>query len=148
MAIYCNTLEGNMQYSDDPYCFTPSTCYLAASLLIIAINFIVVPSEPHSLAVYSVTSSSETLQWVPPELPNGVITQYSIQHNGTDVTNFNNNTLMDTIEGLSPDTVYDVQLRAHTVVGPGSPASINFLTCKLLNIRILSYACSTHVMQV
>ena len=24
MAIYCNTLEGNMQYSDDPYCFTPS----------------------------------------------------------------------------------------------------------------------------
>ena len=23
MAIYCNTLEGNMQYSDDPYCFTP-----------------------------------------------------------------------------------------------------------------------------
>ena len=24
MAIYCNTLEGNMQYGDDPYCFTPS----------------------------------------------------------------------------------------------------------------------------
>ena len=23
MAIYCNTLEGNMQYGDDPYCFTP-----------------------------------------------------------------------------------------------------------------------------
>ena len=22
MAIYCNTLEGNMQYGDDPYCFT------------------------------------------------------------------------------------------------------------------------------
>ena len=25
MAIYCNTLEGNMQYGDDPYCFTPNT---------------------------------------------------------------------------------------------------------------------------
>ena len=24
MAIYCNTLEGNMQYGDDPYCFTPN----------------------------------------------------------------------------------------------------------------------------
>ena len=24
MAIYCNTLEGNMQYGDDPYCFTPT----------------------------------------------------------------------------------------------------------------------------
>ena len=28
MAIYCNTLEGNMQYSDDPYCFIPSTYLL------------------------------------------------------------------------------------------------------------------------
>ena len=27
MAIYCNTLEGNMQYGDDPYCFTPNTKY-------------------------------------------------------------------------------------------------------------------------
>ena len=25
MAIYCNTLEGNMQYGDDPYCFTPNS---------------------------------------------------------------------------------------------------------------------------
>ena len=24
-AIYCNTLEGNMQYGDDPYCFTPNS---------------------------------------------------------------------------------------------------------------------------
>ena len=24
MAIYCNTLEGNMQYGVDPYYFTPS----------------------------------------------------------------------------------------------------------------------------
>ena len=23
MAIYYDTLEGNMQYGDDPYCFTP-----------------------------------------------------------------------------------------------------------------------------
>ena len=27
MAIYCNTLEGNMQYGDDPYCFTPNIKY-------------------------------------------------------------------------------------------------------------------------
>ena len=25
MEIYCNTLEGNMQYGDDPYYFTPNT---------------------------------------------------------------------------------------------------------------------------
>ena len=26
MAIYCNTLKHNMQYSIDPYCFIPSSC--------------------------------------------------------------------------------------------------------------------------
>ena len=76
-----------------------------------------------------------------PLTPNGLITQYSIQLNGTDVTNFDidmlmDTELMDTVGGLSPDSVYDVQMRAHTVVGAGPPASITFLTCKLLNIRI------------
>ena len=85
------------------------------------------------------SSSSVTLQWIPPEPPNGVIMQYSILYNGINITNFGNNTLMDTIEGLTPDTVYDVQLRAHTVVGPGEPSSITFLTCKLLNIIVSVY---------
>ena len=35
MAIYCNTLEGNMQYGDDPYCFTPNQYY---SKLIVSRN--------------------------------------------------------------------------------------------------------------
>ena len=75
---------------------------------------------------------------MPPVTPNGVITQYSILYDGTNITNFGNNMLMGTIEGLSPDTEYDVQMRAHTSVGAGPPASITFLTCKLLNIRVLS----------
>ena len=80
------------------------------------------------------SSSSVTLRWMPPEPPNGVITQYSILYDGTIITNFGNNTLMDTIEGLTPDIVYDVQLRAHTMVGAGESSSLTFLTCKLLNI--------------
>ena len=105
----------------------------------IIIDFIVVPSEPRSLVVFSVNSSSVTLQWMPPESPNGVIMQYSILHDASNITNFGNNMLMDTIEGLSPDTVYDVQLRAHTVVGAGPSTSLTFLTCKLLNIISYSY---------
>ena len=37
MTIYCNTLEGNMQYSNDPYCFTPSchTCFVSHNLIFI-----------------------------------------------------------------------------------------------------------------
>ena len=71
-----------------------------------------------------------------PGTANGVIRQYSVLYNGTNVTNFGNNMLMGTIEGLSPDTEYDVQMRAHTGAGAGPPASIEFLTCKLLIIRI------------
>ena len=97
-----------------------------------------VPSEPCSLEVASVTSSSVTLQWMPPETPNGVITHYSIQHDGTMVDNFHSKTLtkmMSTVEGLSPNTQYLVQLRAHTRVGPGPPASLTVKTGKLLILQ-------------
>ena len=125
-------------------------CSLAASLLTVAINFFVGPSEPRSLAVFSVNSSSVTLQWMPPETPNGVITQYSIQHNESNITNFGNSVLIGTIERLSPDTKYDVQLRAHTVVGAGPSTSLTFLTCKFLNIRIYRFSkvYSMYVMQL
>ena len=94
---------------------------------------IVVPSEPRSLKVASVNSSSVTLQWRPPKSPNGIITHYSILYDReVNITNFGNNMLMVTIEELSPDTVYNVQLRAHTGTGEGPPTSITFLTCKLL----------------
>ena len=38
MAIYCNTLEGNMQYSDDPYCFTPNIYFCSYILIRILLN--------------------------------------------------------------------------------------------------------------
>ena len=94
-----------------------------------------VPSEPCTLEVASVTSSSVTLQWMPPETPNGVITHYSIQFDGTVVDNFHKKTLtkmMRTVEGLSPDTEYLVQLRAHTRVAAGPPASLTVKTGKFL----------------
>ena len=74
-----------------------------------------------------------TLRWRPPETPNGVITQYSILYNGINIANFGNNMLMDTIKGLSPDTVYVLQLRAYTVVGEGPSTNEIVLTCKLNN---------------
>ena len=47
-----------------------------------------VPSEPCSLEIPSVTSISVTLQWMPPKTPNGVITRYSIQYGETIINNF------------------------------------------------------------
>ena len=79
----------------------------------------------------SVNSSSVTLQWNPPETLNGVITQYSIQLNGTNIGNLSSNELMYTIGGLSPDTVYVLQLRVHTVVGAGPSSNMTVMTRKL-----------------
>ena len=73
-----------------------------------------------------------TLQWRPPETPNGVITHYSIQLDENNI-NISSNELMYTIEGLSPDTVYVLQLRAHTVVGAGPPTNRTILIGKLCN---------------
>ena len=66
---------------------------------------------------------------MPPESPNGIITHYSLQ-NGPTITNLSNNVLMFTVEGLSPDTIYVLQLRAHTRVGGGPPNSVTVI-CKL-----------------
>ena len=92
----------------------------------------VVPSEPQSVETVSVNSSSVTLQWRPPVTPNGIITQYSIRFDET-VINITDDMLMSTVEGLSPDIVYTLQVRAHTSVGAGPPSIITVITCKLLN---------------
>ena len=90
------------------------------------------PSEPQSLEIISVNSSSVIVQWRPPATANGVIVQYSILYNGFifSISDFDNNMLMDIIVGLSPDSVYVLQLRAHTGTGVGPPSNITFLTGK------------------
>ena len=98
--------------------------------------FYVAPSTPCSLKMVTVTSTSVTLQWMPPKYPNGVITRYSIQFDGMNVSDFVSNVsdrLMGVVEGLSPDTEYIFEIKAHTRVGPGPPVSLPVKTCKLLN---------------
>ena len=100
-----------------------------------------VPNEPCSLEVVSVTANYVTLQWMPPQTTNGVIVQYSIQHGETVINNFGTNslnTMTGTIERLSPDTEYVLQLRAHTRVGPGPPGKMTIKTRKLLETVTLN----------
>ena len=89
------------------------------------------------MKVVSVTAGSVTLQWKPPQTTNGVITHYSVQYGETVIDNFGNNaldTVTGKIEGLSPDTEYVLQLRAHTTVGAGPPGCLTVRTCKLLKL--------------
>ena len=105
--------------------------------LIDATNLFIVPSEPRSLEVVTLTSTSVTLQWMSPEYPNGVITRYAIHCDEMDIDDFgsdmSDNTLIATIEGLSPNTVYVLKMKAYTRVGPGPSVSVVIKTCKLVN---------------
>ena len=79
-------------------------------------------------------------------MPNGIIIQYSIQFDTTIINNFGNNMLnmlMGTVEGLSPNTVYVLQLKAHTSVGEGPPSNITIITRKFL--IWMHIVCSMHV---
>ena len=95
---------------------------------------VLVPSEVQSLEIVSFNSSSVTLQWRRPEFPNGVVTHYSVQLNENDIVNISSNVLMYTNGGLSPDTVYVLQLTAHTGAGAGPPSNRTFVTSKCLTL--------------
>lgn len=84
-----------------------------------------VPSSyPQNLSVVGLTTTTTTLAWEPPALAerNGRIVQYVVvyrdinsQQNRTNTTT--NTTL--TIQGLLPDTTYDIRVRAFTSKGGG-----------------------------
>ena len=89
-----------------------------------------------------------TIQWRPPEFPNGVVTHYSLQLNENDIVNISSNELIYTIEGLLPDTVYILQLRAHNGAGTGPSSNRTFITCKLFNIIYIVIVISCSVYRV
>ncbi|KAM3875974.1 protein tyrosine phosphatase receptor type Fa [Diretmus argenteus] len=84
-----------------------------------------VPSSyPQNLSVVGLTTTSTKLAWDPPPLAerNGKIIQYVVvyrdinsQHNNTNSTT---ETQM-TVQGLQPDTTYDIRVRAFTSKGGG-----------------------------
>ena len=93
------------------------------------------------MEIVTVTSTSVTLQWIPPKYPNGVITKYSVHCNGIDIDEFGNvsDKMIGTIEGLSPDTEYVIKLKAYTRVGPGPPLYLAIKTRKLINGGVLYF---------
>ena len=78
--------------------------------------------------VISNTDSTVTLSWMPPEMPNGIITQYQMEYrscNSSDFVSLNitNSILTYTVTGLTSNTEYVFRARAFTVVGHGPPSN-------------------------
>ncbi|XP_067219438.1 receptor-type tyrosine-protein phosphatase F isoform X7 [Chanodichthys erythropterus] len=84
-----------------------------------------VPSGfPHNLRVVGLTTSTTSLAWNPPALSerNGRITQYLVVYR--DINSKQNSTnrtaeTQMTIQGLRPDTTYDIRVQAFTSKGGG-----------------------------
>ncbi|XP_072264506.1 ephrin type-B receptor 3 isoform X1 [Pyxicephalus adspersus] len=82
------------------------------------------PSAVPIVQSHGSSGSSLTLSWAPPESPNGIILDYEIKyyakgHSGAGNTVTSQRTSVR-LDGLFPDTIYVVQVRARTVAGYGA----------------------------
>jgi len=80
-----------------------------------------------------------------PDTPNGIIIQYEVHYNFNSTTSLVNftDTLMGTVEGLSPGTTYTLQIRAYTTVGAG-PFGSEIILETLPECKILIILCYTY----
>lgn len=99
-----------------------------------------VPSGfPINLRVTGLTQSSTQLAWEPPLLVerNGKITSYVVVYRDINIQQNNTNRTSDTqltIQGLSPDTTYDIRVQAFTSKG-GGPLSPSIQSRTMSNGR-------------
>ena len=94
------------------------------TFLFYTLYFLPVPTAPRSLTIVNTTDSTVTLSWMPPDPPNGIITQYQLQYRrvGGSYTSLQplNTDLTRTVTGLTSGTQYEFRLRARTTAGFGS----------------------------
>ncbi|XP_071759292.2 protein tyrosine phosphatase receptor type Fa isoform X3 [Centroberyx gerrardi] len=81
-------------------------------------------SYPQNLSVVGLTTTSTKLAWEPPPLAerNGKIVQYVVVYRDINSQHNNTNSTAEThmtIQGLQPDTTYDIRVRAFTSKGGG-----------------------------
>ena len=79
--------------------------------------------------IVSITNTTVSLSWMPPNTTNGIITQYQLQYwrseNRTNITSLDiaNDNLTYTVTGLSSNTEYVFTVRAFTAVGHGNASN-------------------------
>ena len=133
-TVLVTTLEdGNLRYFCSgivPYYYCSSECFIAPT------------APPLSLTVNSESSTSLSLQWLPPpeDGRNGIIIAYSVNitriSNGDSIEFTDIQDLYLIVESLRPYTQYSCSVAAHTVIGMG-PYSIPLLA--LTNEDGMSY---------
>ena len=86
---------------------------------------------PRQLSSVSESSTSITVSWSAPAVPNGVITEYQLQCSGRGQT-FSHTVMgsqtSTTLNGLLPYTSYSCSITAHTSAGGGPEAATSVTT--------------------
>ncbi|XP_058047639.1 phosphatidylinositol phosphatase PTPRQ [Ahaetulla prasina] len=81
-------------------------------------------SPPQNVEALEVTASEVNLRWLPPKMPNGIITHYEIMSdNGSILTIKNTTTPHLILNELKPYTLYNISVRAFTRLGYGNQSS-------------------------
>ena len=78
--------------------------------------------------IVNVTDTTATISWLPPDPPNGIITQYHVEYR-SDTSGFmllqpSNVDMIRTVTGLSSNTQYMFRVTAFTVEGNGPVSKI------------------------
>ncbi|XP_034003075.1 protein tyrosine phosphatase receptor type Fa isoform X6 [Trematomus bernacchii] len=81
-------------------------------------------SYPQNLSVVGLTATSTKLSWEPPPLAerNGKIVRYVVVYRDINILNNNTNSTIETdmtVQGLQPDTTYDIRVQAFNSKGGG-----------------------------
>ena len=81
--------------------------------------------------IVDVTDTTVTLSWMPPNPPNGIITNYRVQYRRSNSSSSSYNSvdtnttdLTYTATGLNMNTEYDFRVSADTVVGRSDPSNV------------------------
>ena len=86
---------------------------------------VTLPGKPPAPTVSAATPNSLTVEWMEPENTGPAITDYDVQYReggsgGFTDAQHEGTALTATLTGLSPDTVYEVQVRARNATGTGA----------------------------
>ena len=97
------------------------------------------PSAPRSLMFNYITYTTITVSWMPPLMPNGLITRYDLEYKELNDTLFTRRfpaatRRSYTITDLTPNTEYVIRIAAVTVVGRGP------FTTNMTNITLSKYS--------
>eukprot|EP00731_Ephydatia_muelleri_P029835 Em0021g358a len=95
-----------------------------------------VPGPAQSLGVLQKTFTTITLMWLPPLMPNGVITQYQLTWGSSLPTYVT--APFAVVSGLNVSSTYTFNVTAWTVVGAGKPTAVQASTALIPNVTGVS----------